>query len=73
MLKKRQVLLDLPFLGPLSFEVRSRLQKCLAKYISYCLLKVIYQSKNRIANVIDFKNVVDIKLSLHIVCTFMST
>ena len=33
---KKQVLLVLPFLGPLSFEIRSRLQKCLKNYIPYC-------------------------------------
>ena len=32
---KKQVLLVLPFLGPLSFEIRSRLQKCLKNYIPY--------------------------------------
>ena len=38
---KKQVLLVLPFLGPLSFEIRSRLQKCFKNYIPYCSLKVV--------------------------------
>ena len=46
---KKQVLLVFPFLGPLSFEIRSRLQKCLKNYIPYCSLKVVYQSKSRIS------------------------
>ena len=33
---KKQVLLVLPFVGPLSFEITSRLQKCFKNYIPYC-------------------------------------
>ena len=51
---KKQVLLVLPFLGLLSYEIRSRLQKCLKNYIPYCSLKVIYQSKCRISNLFHF-------------------
>ena len=38
----KKQLLVLPFLGLLSFEIRSRLQKCLKNYIPYCSLKVVY-------------------------------
>ena len=68
---KKQVLLVLPFLGPLSFEIRSRLQKCLKNYIPYCSLKVAYQSKSRISNLFHLKDVVNTKLSSHIVYKFM--
>ena len=68
---KKQVLLVLPFLGPLSFEIRSRLQKCLKKYIPYCSLQVVYQSKSRISNLFHFKDVVNTKLSSHIAYKFM--
>ena len=68
---KKQVLLVLPFLGPLSFEIRSRLQKCLKNYIPYCSLKVVYQSKSRISNLLHFKDVVNTKLSSHIVYKFI--
>ena len=64
---KKQVLLVLPFLGPLSFQIRSRLQKCLKNYIPYCSLKVVYQSKSIISNLFHFKDVVNTKLSSHIV------
>ena len=33
---KTQVLIVLPFLGPLSFEIGSRLDNCFKNYISYC-------------------------------------
>ena len=68
---KKQVLLVLPFIGPLSFEIRSRLQKCLKNYIPYCSIKVVYQSKSRISNLFHFKDVVNTKLSSHIVYKFM--
>ena len=60
---KKQVLLVLPFLGPLSFEIRSPLQKCLKNNIPYCSLKVVYQSKSRISNLLHFKDVANTKLS----------
>ena len=50
--EKKQILLVLPFLGYLSSEIRSRLQKCFKNYIHYCSLKVVYQSKSRISNLI---------------------
>ena len=68
---KNQVLLVLPFLGPLSFEIRSRLQKCFKNYIPYCSLKVVYQSRSRISNLFNFKDVVNTKLSSHIVYKFI--
>ena len=69
---KKQILLVLPpCLGPLLIEIRSRLQKCFKNYIPYCSLKVAHQSRSRISNLFNFKDVVNTKLSLHIVYKFM--
>ena len=68
---KKQVLLVLPFLVPLSFEIMSHLQKCFKNYIHYCSLKVVYQSRSRISNLFKFKDIVNSKLSSHIVYKFM--
>ena len=68
---KRQVLLILPFLGPLLFEIRSHLQKFFKNYIPYCSLKVVYQSRKIISNLFNFKDTVNTKLSSHIVYKFM--
>ena len=68
---RKQVLLVLPFLGTLSFEIRSRLQKCFKNYIPYCLLKVVYQYRSRISNLFNFKDIVNTKLSSHIVYKFI--
>ena len=45
---KKQVLLVLPFLGHLSFKIRSHLRKRYKNYFPYCSLKVVYQSRGRI-------------------------
>ena len=68
---KKQVRLVLPFLGTLSFEIMSRLQKCFKNYIPYCSLRVVYQSRNRISNLFNFKNVVNTTVSSHIMYKFM--
>ena len=70
---RKQALLVLPFLSPLSFEITSRLQKCFKNYIPYCSLKVVYQSKSRISNLFNFKDVVNTTLSSHILQKFMCT
>ena len=59
---KNQVRLVIPFLDPLSFEIRSRLQKCFKISIPYCSLKVARQFRSRISNLFNFKDVVNTKL-----------
>ena len=68
---KKHVQSILLFLGPLSFKIKSRLQKCFKNYIPYCSLRVAYQSGSRISNLINFKGVVNNKLSSHNVYKFM--
>ena len=68
---QKQGRLVLPFVGPLSFEIRSRLQKCFKNYIPYCSLKVVCQSRSRISNLFSFKESVNTKLSSHIIYKFM--
>ena len=63
---KKHVKLVLPFLGHLSFEIRSCLQKCFKNYIPHCTLKVVYQSKKRISNLFYCKNVANTKLGWHL-------
>ena len=68
---KKEVLLVLLFLGPLSFAIRSRLQKCFKNYSSYCSLKVVYQSRRRISSLLNFKDVVSTTLTSLIVYEFL--
>ena len=64
--QKNQVRLVLTFLGPLSFEMRSRLQKFCANSIPYCPLNVAYQSRSRISNLFNFKDIGNTMLRSHI-------
>ena len=68
---KKQVLLALPFLDRLSFEIRLLLQKCFKDYIPCCSLKVVCHSKSKTSNLFNFKDVVNTKASSHIVYKFM--
>ena len=67
---KKQVLLVLPFLGLLPFEIRSCLQKCFKNYIPYCSLRLVYQSKIRIPNLFTFKDDFNTNLSSHTIYKF---
>ena len=65
--QEKQVQLILPFLGPLSFEIRFRLQQYCKDYIRCCSLKVAYQSRSTISNLFNFKDVVNTRLSSDII------
>ena len=69
--RKIKIRLVLPFLGPLSFAIRSCLQKCFENYILYCSLKVVYQSRNRISNLLNFEDFVNTKVSSRTVYKFI--
>ena len=65
--QEKQVQLTLPFLGPLSFEIRFRLQQYWKDYIRCCSLEVAYQSRSTISNLFNFKDVVNTRLSSDII------
>ena len=71
--RKIKIRLVLPFLGPLSFAIRSCLQKCFENYIPYCSLKVVYQSRNRISNLLNFEDFVNTKVSSRTVYKFIGS
>ena len=53
---KKDVLLVLPFLGQFSLNLRSRLYNCFNKMLPQCNIKVIFQSKNRLTNLLRFNH-----------------
>ena len=67
---KKHILLIF-FLCPLSFKITSQLQKCFKNYIPYCSLKVVCQTKSRMFNLLNFKDVVNTRLSSHIFYKFI--
>ena len=54
---KKQLLIVLPFLSALSFLVRKRLQSCVRNTMSYCSLRIAFQSKTRVSSIFCFKDI----------------
>ena len=46
----------LPFLGPLSLQIRTRISKLIANKLPYCNLKVVFRSTRRLSNCFSFKD-----------------
>ena len=53
---KKEFLIALPFLGKCCMTLRTCLYKSVSKTLSQCNIKVIFQSKNRLSNVLKFKD-----------------
>ena len=68
---KKDVLIVRPFLGQFSLNLRSRLYNCFNKTLPQCNIKVIIQSKNRLSNLIRFKDSIPKELCSHIVYKFL--
>ena len=46
----------LPYLGTLSFDLRTRFRRTLEKDLPYCKLKIIFRSKRRLNTLFRFKD-----------------
>ena len=68
---KKDVLIVLPFLGQFSLNLRSRLYDCFNKTLPRCSIKVIFQSKNGLSNLFQFKDSIPKELGSHIVYKFL--
>ena len=68
---KKQLLLVLPYLGALSFQVRSRLQSCIKNHLPFCNLRVVFQSKTRLCNLFRFKDAIPKELNSNLVYKFL--
>ena len=53
--KKQHVVL-LPFLGPLSLQIRTKITKLFNEKVPYCNLKVVFRSTRRLSNCFSFKD-----------------
>ena len=47
MVSKRELTFVLPYLGKLSFDLRTRLRRTIERDLPYCKLKIIFRSKCR--------------------------
>ena len=46
----------LPYLGTISFDLRTRFRRTLEKDLPYCKLKIIFRSKRRLNTLFRFKD-----------------
>ena len=53
---KKELLVVLPFVGTFSLNLRKRLYKAVSKSLPQCNIKVIFQSKNPLSNLLKFKD-----------------
>ena len=53
---KKELIIILPFLGSNSYLVKSRLVKTLQRHISFCKIRVVFKSTNKIRNFFRFKD-----------------
>ena len=69
--EKKQLLIVLPFLGKQSFLIRKRLQSCIKNHLSYCSLRIVFQSRTRLSSLFRFKDVISKEICSHIVYKFV--
>ena len=55
MVPKRELTFVLPYLGKLSFDLRTRLRRTIERDLPYCKLKIIFRSKCRLNTLFRFK------------------
>ena len=68
---KKYILIILPFLGQFSLNLRSKLYNCFKKTLPQCNIKVIFQSKNRLSNLLRFKYSIPKELRSHLIYKFL--
>ena len=56
---KKELVCMLPLIGKKSFQLRSKLVKSPEINLSYCLLKVVFQSPYKLPTLFRFKNTLD--------------
>ena len=54
--KKREVSINLPFLGKISLELKKRLNRIVQKHLRNCVLRVTFNSGRRLSSVFSFKD-----------------
>ena len=56
---KKELVCVLPLIGKKSFYLRSKSVKSAKVNLSYCLLKAVFQSPNKLLTLFPFKNTLD--------------
>ena len=61
---KKTLLLVLPYLGPLSLQIRTKLRKSLKGILNCCKLQIVFKSQNKLAKAFSFKDHIPKELNL---------
>ena len=67
MVPKRELTFVLPYLGKLSFDLRTRLRRTIERDLPYCKLKIIFRSKCRLNTLFRFKDPLEKKIHFGII------
>ena len=59
MISKRELTFVLPYLGKLSFNLRTMLRRTIERDLPYCKLKIIFRCKCRLNRFLQFKDPLD--------------
>ena len=54
--EKKDLVIELPFLGALSLDLRTRLRNSISKNLPFCKIRVIFKSSAGISNFFQFKD-----------------
>ena len=53
---KKNLVIDLPYLGKLSLQIRIRINRIMKNKLSYCDIQFVFQTKCKISNFFTFKD-----------------
>ena len=55
---KKELTIVLPFLGSVSYIIKTQLNKTINRHLKFCKLRVIFKTNNRLSNYFRFKDVI---------------
>ena len=67
---EKTLVLVLPYLGPLSLQIRTKLRKSLKGILNCCKLQIVFKSQNKLAKAFRFKDCISKKLTSGVIYKF---
>ena len=67
---KREYLIVLPYLGPLSTKIQHRIKTVFQKTLNYGKIRIVFRTTRRLSHLLRFKDLVSTDLSSHIIYHF---
>ena len=67
---KKQLIITLPYLGKLSLQIRTRINRIMKNKLPYCNIQFVFQTKCKISNFFTFKDKIPLVLRSGIVYKF---